>query len=246
MARFSANDADNYGGSGSSFFSLKNDGDTARVRFMYNDMEDVEGYAVHEVHDGDNRRYVNCLREYNEPKDKCPFCAAGYNQIAKLYIPLYDVDEGEVKIWERGKQFFNKIGGICARYTNSDTPLVAHTFDVERHGKKGDTSTTYELYETGNDDTCLEDLPEAPEVLGSIILDKTAEEMEDFLEYGEFPANGAPNRSTNNSRGSRDSRDADDTPSRPTGRRTPSRSSAHTDSESNGGRGRGRGRGDRF
>lgn len=238
MARFSANDADNYGGSGSSFFSLKNDGDTARVRFMYNDMEDVEGYAVHEVHEGDNRRYVNCLRAYNEPKDKCPLCAAGYNQIAKLYIPLYDVDEGEVKIWERGKQFFNKIGGICARYANSDTPLVAHTFDVERHGKKGDTSTTYELYETGSDDTRLEDLPEAPEVLGSIILDKTAKEMNGFL-YGEFPANGAPDRSASNSRD-------DDAPSRPTGRRTPSRSSANDDSESSGGRGRGRGRGDRF
>ena len=50
MARFGVNDAENYGGNGSSsFFSLRNDKDMARVRFMYNGMEDIEGLAVHEV-----------------------------------------------------------------------------------------------------------------------------------------------------------------------------------------------------
>ena len=50
MGRFGASEVDNYGGSGgSSFFTLKDDGDVARVRFMYNSMEDVVGYAVHEV-----------------------------------------------------------------------------------------------------------------------------------------------------------------------------------------------------
>ncbi len=218
MGRFGYNDVDNYGGNGgSSFFSLKNDGDTARVRFLYNGMEDVAGYAVHEVTVDDKRRYVNCLRDYNEPKSKCPFCAANNFQRAKLYIPLYDIDAGEVKIWERGKNFFSKMSGICARYASGNTPLVSHTFDVERHGKKGDTSTTYEIYETGSDDTRLEDLPEAPEVLGSIILDKSASDMEFYLEEGYFPNNdGAPSRG-------RADRNSDSDDDRPTGRRTPSR-----------------------
>lgn len=212
MGRFGVNDVDNYGGNGgSSFFSLKNDGDVARVRFLYNSMEDVVGYAVHEVTVGDKKRYVNCVREYNEPKSKCPFCAANNFQRAKLYIPLYDIETGEVKVWERGKNFFQKISALCARYSTGDTPLVAHTFDIERHGKKGDTSTTYEIYETGCDDTRLEDLPEIPEVLGSIILDKTAEDMEYYLDEGCFPNNdGAPVRN----------QVSDDMP---TGRRTPSR-----------------------
>lgn len=220
MARFGVNDVDNYGGNGgSSFFSLKNDGDVARVRFMYNGMEDVLGFAVHEVEVDGKKRYVNCLREYNEPKSKCPFCASNNFQKAKLYIPLYDIDEDEVKVWERGKNFFGKMSGICARYASGNTPLVSHTFDIERHGKKGDTSTTYEIYETGCDNITLEDLPEVPEVLGTIILDKTAEEMEFYLDNEYFPNNdGAPSRSN-----SRREEEPEERNNRPTGRRTPSR-----------------------
>lgn len=223
MGRFGANEVDNYGGSGgSSFFTLKDDGDVARVRFMYNSMEDVIGYAVHEVEIDGKKRYVNCLRSYNEPKSKCPFCNANSFQRAKLYIPMYDIDEDEVKIWERGKNFFAKMSSICARYSNANTPLVAHTFDVERRGKKGDTSTTYEIYETGCDDTRLEDLPEIPEILGTIVLDKSADDMEYYLDNECFPNNdGAPKRSESarTERADRDRRDD----SQPTGRRTPSR-----------------------
>lgn len=223
MGRFVANEVDNYGGSGgSSFFTLKDDGDVARVRFMYNSMEDVVGYAVHEVEIDGKKRYVNCLRSYNEPKSKCPFCNANSFQRAKLYIPLYDIDADEVKIWERGKNFFAKMSALCARYSNAKTPLVAHTFDVERHGKKGDTSTTYEIYETGADETTLEDLPEIPEVLGTIILDKTADDMEYYLDNDCFPNNdGAPKRSepARTERADRGYREE----SQPTGRRTPSR-----------------------
>lgn len=212
MARFGINDADNYGNNGgSSFFSLKNDKDTASVRFMYNGLEDVEGYAVHKVEIDGKTRYVNCIREYNEPRSKCPLCNSGNTQVVKLYIPLYDVDAGEIKLWERGKKFFDKLSSICSRYVNGNTPLVAHTFDIERHGKAGDTQTTYEIYETGCDDTRLEDLPEVPDVLGRCILNKTAEDMEFYNEEGYFPNNdGAPKR---------EARDEE----RPVGRRTPSR-----------------------
>ena len=226
MGRFGANEVDNYGGSGgSSFFTLKDDGDIARVRFMYNSMEDVVGYAVHEVEIDGKKRYVNCLRSYNEPKSKCPFCNANEFQRAKLYIPVYDIDEDEVKIWERGKNFFAKMSALCARYSNATTPLVAHTFDVERHGKKGDTGTTYEIYETGSDDTRLEDLPEVPEIFGTIILDKSAEDMEYYLDYESFPNHdGAPARSESarTERSERSDRGRREE-SQPTGRRTPSR-----------------------
>lgn len=231
MGRFGANEVDNYGGSGgSSFFTLKDDGDVARVRFMYNSMEDVVGYAVHEVEIDGKKRYVNCLRSYNEPKSKCPFCEAGEFQRAKLYIPMYDIDEDEVKVWERGKNFFAKMSALCARYSNANTPLVAHTFDVERHGKKGDTSTTYEIYETGSDGTTLEDLPEIPDILGTIILDKSADDMIYYLDNSCFPNNdGAPKRSESarTERTERTERGRYEE-SQPTGRRTPSRRSENS------------------
>lgn len=225
MGRFTANEADNYGGNGgSSYFALKNDGDIAKVRFMYNDMNDVEGYAVHEVEIDGKRRYVNCIRAYNEPKSACPLCASGNFQKAKMFIPLYDVDEEEVKIWERGKNFFQKISGLCSRYANGNHPLVSHIFEIERHGKKGDTQTSYETFETGCDDTRLEDLPEIPDVIGTIVMDKSFDELDYFVNEGSFPnTNGAPNRGGRESAESRRNDSGYRRNDMPTGRRTPAR-----------------------
>lgn len=187
MARFRADEADNYGGSGSNaaFFKLADDGDTAIVRFMYRDVDDIEGFSVHEIKLNDKKRYVNCLREYNDPISACPMCAAGRQTQAKVFVPLYDENTGTVKIWERGKKFFNKLSKLCSRHPN----LVSHVFELERNGKAGDTSTTYEIYPAGDDydELDLEDLPEVPQILGSFVLDKTAEEMEEFLDTGNFP-----------------------------------------------------------
>lgn len=187
MARFRADEADKYGGQGGAgYFSLKNDKDVARVRFMYNDIEDVTGYAVHQVEIDGKKRWVNCLREYNQPIDTCPFCREKKFTSAKLFVPLYNVDEEKCQIWERGKKFISKISSICARYPN----VVSHIFEIERNGKKGDQTTTYEIYEVDKDDTTLEDLPEQNDVLGTIVLDKSADDMEFYLENGYFPPDG--------------------------------------------------------
>lgn len=185
MARFRHDEVDHYGGQGGAgYFALKEDKEVATVRFMYNSVDDIEGYSVHQVElEGGRKVYVNCLREYNDPIDACPFCKAHYFQQAKLFIPLYNEDTGRVQIWERGKKFFGKLTSICSRYSN----LVSHTFEIERNGKPRSTDTTYEIYETGKDNTTLEDLPELPKVLGSIVLDKNAEEMQYFLDHNEFP-----------------------------------------------------------
>lgn len=184
MARFKYDEVDHYGGQGGAgYFRLKDDGDIARVRFMYDSIEDVEGFAVHEIEIDGRKRYVNCLRNYNDPIDACPFCREHKAQQAKLFIPLYNIDEDKVQIWERGKKYFQKMSSLCARYNN----LVSHTFEIERNGRAGDQKTTYEVYEVGKDATTLEDLPETPDVLGGIVLDKTAEDMEVYLETGSFP-----------------------------------------------------------
>lgn len=215
--RFSYNEADNYGGNGGGgFLSIPNDGDVVKVRFMYNKLEDVEGLAVHEVEVDGKRRYVNCLREYGKPVDDCPLCKAGAFVNAKLFIPVYDIESGQVKVWERGKKFFGKIAGICSRYASKDN-LVSHIFEIERHGKKGDTQTTYEVYECGADETALEDLPEINDVVGSIVLDKSKDELQYYVDYKEFPdasSEGVSRRSS--------------TPDMPVRRRTPATSNEDT------------------
>ena len=184
MAQFSIQDADKFGGQGGGgFFRLVDDKDTARIRFLYNGIDDVEGMSVHQIELNGKRRYINCLREYGAPTDSCPLCAKGLYSTAKYFIPVYNIDEDRVQIWERGKQFGSKLTSLCSRYSN----LVSHTFEIERCGKKGDTNTTYEIYETGVDeDVRLEDF-DLPEILGGAVLNKTAEEMDYYNAHGDFP-----------------------------------------------------------
>lgn len=183
MARFSVEQANNYGGQGGGgYFSLKNDGDTATVRFLFDSIEDVEAYSVHEVELNGKKRYVSCLREYGDPVSACPMCAAGRFTQVKYFVPLYNEDTDKVVTWERGKKFGAKLTSMCARYPH----LVSHTFEIERNGKPGDTATTYEIYETGMDDTSIEDF-EVPSALGGLVLEKSADELSYYLDYQEFP-----------------------------------------------------------
>ena len=184
MARFSYEEADNYGAPKSNYFSLKDDGDTAKIRFLLNNLNDLMGVSTHEVQVGDRKIDVECLRTYDEPVDKCPLCAAEYKVNAKLYIPVYDEGSKESKIWTRGKSFFNKMSSLCARYK----PLVGTPFDVERVGKKGDTNTTYETYPMQTDNSRIEDFPEV-EIENVAFQVKTAEEMNYYLDTGSFPEN---------------------------------------------------------
>ena len=184
--RFNFNDADNYGQQNAgSFFQLKDDKDTARVRFLYDTIDDVEGYVVHQIEVGDRKRYVGCLRSYNEPIEKCPLCEAQYKQIPKLFLKLYNEDTQEVQIWERGKSFFQRISSLAAHYN----PLCDEIVEVERNGKKGDMKTTYEFYPTDNSEFNMNDL-EVTDPLGTIILDKTADEMNEYLQTGGFSDTG--------------------------------------------------------
>lgn len=186
--RFKLGQEETFGGSNNGkttgFFSLRDDGDNARVRFLWNGVEDVEGFAVHQI-DGPNgkKRYVNCIREAGDSQDVCPFCAAGMFTAAKFFIPLYNEDTQTTQIWERGKQFGGRIGSLCSHYPN----LVGQRFEIERRGKKGDTSTSYEIYADGPaDDTRVEDFDEV-KILGGLVLDWDSNDMQTYLMTGEFP-----------------------------------------------------------
>ena len=183
MSSYSYNEVDNYGHSNAgSYFSLKDDGDTARVRFLYGTMDDIQGDVVHEIHtDGDpsnlkSRQIVNCLRSYNEPLEACPLCAAGYKQIPKLYIKLYNEDTNEVQIWERGKSYFQRMASLTSHFN----PLYNAVIEITRNGKKGDMKTTYEFFPIETSDFDIDSI-DIPEALGTAIQDKSAQDLTDFL-----------------------------------------------------------------
>lgn len=198
MAEFRVDEAESFGGNGGGgFFSLKNHKDTAKVRFLYDNINDVKPRSVHEVDVNGKKREVDCLRGYGEPVDVCPFCAANYPTRVKYHIPVYDVANKRSVIFERGKSFGSKLSGLCARYSH----LFQRVFDIERHGAAGDKETTYEIYPTDEMDANLrlEDF-EIPKVLGTIVLTKTAEEMQYYVDRKVFPDDSSTpvRRSDNN------------------------------------------------
>lgn len=190
MARVSFEDSEKYfSGSGSDWFQLKNDGDVARVQFMLNSIDDIPIFSTHKVKVGDKERYVDCIRNPQDPIDACPFCAAGLPAKAVRFIVMFQHDDNKVKIWERGRQFISKLQGLINRYN----PLEAKVFEVERHGKAGDTSTKYEIYPLDGVEPVNLDEVEMPELEGSLILQKSFEDMEYYLDNGNFPSEDSDN-----------------------------------------------------
>lgn len=184
MARISYDEAEkHFSTSMSEWFQLRNDGDVARVQFLLNSIEDIPIFSTHKVKIGDKERYVDCLRNPSDPIDACPFCASGMPAKAVRFIVMLDHADNKVKIWERGKQFISKLQGLMNRYN----PLSQHVFEIERHGKPRDTSTKYEVYHMDNVDIIDTSDIEMPNFEGGLILEKSFEEMEYYLDNNSFP-----------------------------------------------------------
>lgn len=185
MGRMSMNNSGKFATQGNNdFFFLADDGDVASVRMLYDqpDGSDMDYYLVHEVEIDGKKRYVACNALSDDGNslhtDNCPLCQAGYKRLEKLFIQLYIPEEDAVKTWDRGRNFVQKIQTYINRYGS----LVNYPIEIERKGKAGDSNTTYELFVMENDGSTLEDFPEKQELLGTFILDVTAEDMEAMVE----------------------------------------------------------------
>ena len=197
MGKFNAkNDLNNYS-SEANYFSLKDDGDTATVRIGYNSIEDVEGYALHEVDVNGFKTMVNCLRDYTDPLEMCPLCSHHHRVITKFFVPMYKVEEDAWSFWTRGRNFYSQIADICNNYN----PVVSNIFEVTREGEAGNINTKYDISQVDSDDTTFEDLPELPNVIGTLILDKSFEELENYVNTGSFNGSSNNNQKSNNSNG---------------------------------------------
>ena len=191
---------DAYEGKRTKFFSLKNDGDTAIVRFYHDTGDDIQKLPVHTVMVGERKIKVACLRMPDEPEDNCPLCEAGELVSPKMFIKIlvYSPDKSgmytlkpELQVWERGKSFRKQLQSLINRYA-ANKPLMNTVFEIERCGEKGSNKTTYQIYkadEIGADECLLpnKDDIEDFDALGTIVKDKTYDEMNEYLETGEFP-----------------------------------------------------------
>lgn len=200
MPRINLEDTEKYSsGNKGGFFALSDDGDKAIVRFYIKDLKDVDVIPVHKVTVGDRTRSVECLREPDEAKSKCPFCDSGMGVSVRLFLKIlqYDKDKDgyytlnpECKIWERGAGMKKQLQSLFNRYGKNG--FYNKIFEIERCGKKGDQKTTYQIYPVDDleEDECP--IPEEDElnfsdILGGIVMSKSFEDMEYYLDQEEFP-----------------------------------------------------------
>ena len=181
------------------YFKLINDGDEATVRFVYDDPSELVMAHVHDEPVGKNKhRRILCLRNgARDDMSVCPLCARGDKFFAKVYLKLveYTKDENgkvicEAKIWERPETFADTI----VEYINNYGGLKDVVFKIKRKGAKGDKETNYILtpmpstvYTEENgyvkDFSAFDNFSFYPHSF----LSKTKEDMEAYIESGEFP-----------------------------------------------------------
>lgn len=186
-----------------SYFSLKNNGDEAIVRINYADVSQFKLMTVHTEKVTNNgrstQRKINCLRGPKDPINLCPLCESGNNSRTVFYIPMiqYIIDPNthgvsyKHVIWERSTAYAAKLKTLLEEYG----PLTDCIFKIKRVGEAGSKDTTYEIM-YGNEKMYPEDVfvkdfepLNSYKILGSIVMDKTYEELCEFINAGTFTSN---------------------------------------------------------
>lgn len=184
-------------------FGLK-DKETAIVRFLIDSVDDFDIYIDHNnIEYGDKKfQRVNCLRHPSDPVDNCPLCKAGYplEQVAYFKIIQYVKDSsGNIvatpKIWNRSakSQFVKDLVQYLQTYGSLSNMICS----VTRSGS-GFNDTKYticpslpeQMYPSN---VYIKDASgfENYSILGGLIRDWTADQMNEYLSTGNVTNNSA-------------------------------------------------------
>lgn len=197
MARMSYENSKEFEVSGTfEVFSLSDDGDSDKVQFLMHSVGDVLAYTTHEVTMVSQKgkeygRKIGCLKtSKDDPSGVCPLCDAGMKIKVARFVPLYSHTHKKVMLWERGTTFIDKILASCLnRMVSQGQDPMNTVIEVVRCGRKGDTSTTYQLYPMDREQPInVADL-EVPDPEGGLIALWTKEDMARYAQTGEMPAN---------------------------------------------------------
>ena len=132
------------------YFQLKNDGDEAIVRFIYDSTAQFDIYTTHTVSTPTIKfGKVNCLRDSaSDPISKCPLCEAKekLSQTFCVFMLQYTSgSHGEVEVkpvvWQRPMMFAQKLKSYIDNYG----PLSDIICKIIRHGAAGNKQTEYEV-----------------------------------------------------------------------------------------------------
>lgn len=179
------------------YFALKDDNESAVVRFNISSLDDINIVSKHTVENKDGkRRIISCLRSSpTDPLSVCPLCEASKPVAFRAYIPLIYFEQNEnnevvpvAALWEQSPKIRDTLQAFIDNYGD----LRDYLFKIVRQGKRGDTNTTYTILPANNKIYKDEVFPKDFSAFDNLDFErfvavKTAEEMHQFLEEGDFP-----------------------------------------------------------
>ena len=117
-------------------FTLRDNGDSADVIFLYRSARDCLVADTHYIKSENYSGYVHCCGR------GCPACSAGIRIQTKLFIPLYNITNQTVEFWDRNIRFEHQLNrDVFDKYPNP----CDYVFRITRHGVANDVNTTYEI-----------------------------------------------------------------------------------------------------
>lgn len=203
MQARNANTSNSNAGSGNNnrnsvgFFSLANNNDEAVVRFIEDSSDNFEILSVHRATVNGKSRSISCVRGDHDPINACPFCESGNPISRRIFIKMIQYiknPDGTITaqpvMWERPANFAFTLQSYIDNYG----PLSDIVCKVIRHGVKNDVHTTYEIVPNLSKAIYRDDLYVCDKtpfqnytVLGRIVMDRTADEISQYLATGDFP-----------------------------------------------------------
>lgn len=174
-----------YRSASADWFRLQDDGESAEVRFLVSDDDDLLNLImpIHEVQMGPKKVKIRCT----ETAD-CPLCNQGNKPRLMVFLYLVDYRDGKIKVWERPNGFIGQVLTLIDEYG----PLNNRRYKIVRNGKKGDTKTSYVMMAKDKDDAGVADLPERPDPYASLVKKFDVEGMKAFLAGGGGEGMDAP------------------------------------------------------
>lgn len=165
------------------WFFLKDDGDTAVVRFLLSDENDILKFTkeIHKVKINGYENKVLCLG------DKCEICKNNDEHPSlRIWIPLYNADKDELQMWERGLNDIKELMNLIEEYGGLDE----RDYKVKRNGKAKSNKTTYSYFPKDKEERAKLDeyKEEIPNIVGrdyKYVLDLTAEQQIEAMNTGE-------------------------------------------------------------
>lgn len=159
------------------WFTLRNDGDSANVTFLYHSIDDVLVAEAHYLNSNNYSGYVHCCGK------GCPACAAGIRTQRRIFLPVFNFDTRKIEFFDRSTFFESQLVRDVFDKFPDPSKIV---FKVTRHGKPNDVNTTYSIEAIGKNKTALEDIlanekVSFPEHYSTVIKEVSVSEMANIL-----------------------------------------------------------------